>query len=85
MATSQNTGTVTRRRALLTDRERELLLGDDDADDKARYVAISRIRNKIEDELPRDLEILEENHDTLADELRAVVCPDTDAEDETDE
>ena len=63
-----------RRRALLTDRERELI-ADEDKDDQ-RYVAISRIRTKIHDELPEDIELLRENHPDLYDELRKVVCED---------
>lgn len=61
-----------RRRALLTDRERELIADTSIEDD--RYVAISRVRNKIEDELPQDIEILENHHPELLAELREVVC-----------
>jgi hypothetical protein len=61
-----------RRRALLTDRERELIAGE--GDDSQRYVAISRVRTKIEDELTDDLAILQENHPTLYEELCKVVC-----------
>ena len=61
-----------RRRALLTDRERELL-ADSDAQDQ-RYVAISRIRNKIEDELPQDVELLRTYHPKLFSELQEAVC-----------
>lgn len=65
-----------RRRALLTDRERELLSSELDEDEKKyRYQAASRIRNKIEDELTEDIEILNRHHPELLDELRDVVCP----------
>lgn len=63
---------MTRRRAILTDRERELLR-DDDAGDQ-RYVVISRVRTKIQEELVEDVSILQENHPDLYEELRDVVC-----------
>lgn len=67
-------------RSLLTRREREILRGDDDdISDKYYYRVVSRVRDKIEG-LEADIEVLE-NHATLADELRDVVCPDFDADD----
>lgn len=61
------------RRGLLTDREREILLdGGDDVTEKYYGVVVSRVRNKIE-RLDDDLPALEA-HDTLADELREIVC-----------
>ena len=59
-------------RALLTDRQREWIeKTDSQADD--RYVAISEVRKRIHDELPRDLELLKENHTDLYNELLTVV------------
>ncbi|MFB6301834.1 MAG: hypothetical protein ABEH78_03085 [Haloferacaceae archaeon] len=69
-------GVMGRRRALLTDRERELLASDSEEERKYRYQAASRIRNKIHEELPEDMEILEEHHPELLGELRDVVCSD---------
>jgi hypothetical protein len=61
------------RRALLTEREREILLDEgDDVTEKYYGVVVTRVRNKIQ-RLEDDLPALEE-HDTLADELRSVVC-----------
>ena len=61
------------RRALLTDREREIVSGSaDDVSDKYRYETISRIRARIH-KLEEDIEALEE-HGELADDLREVVC-----------
>lgn len=60
-----------RRRALLTDRERELI-SDEDADNQ-RYVAISRVRTKIQEELPQDLELLAKHHPELLEELQNTV------------
>lgn len=69
-----------RRRAILTDSERELLSAEDLEDENRRYQAVSRVRNKVEDELPRDVEILSEHHPQLLSELRGVVCEDTSAD-----
>lgn len=69
--TPETTG-GTDRRALLTDREREILLGEEDVSEKYYYVTVTRVRKKIE-QLDRDIEALEE-HDSLGDELRDVVC-----------
>lgn len=77
MATqAEQSADMGRRRALLTDRERELLASDDEEEQDYRYQAASRIRNKIEDELTEDIEILDEHHPELARELRDVVCDD---------
>jgi hypothetical protein len=62
------------RRALLTDRERELIEAGEEADDDLRYQAVSRVRRKIEDELPTDVELLREHHPDLFEELRQTVC-----------
>ena len=62
------------RRALLTDRERELIEGGDSVDEDLRYQAISRVRRKIEDELTTDVELLRESHPDLYAELHEVVC-----------
>jgi ribosome recycling factor len=59
-------------RALLTDRQREWIKEtDSQADD--RYVAISEVRKRIHDELPKDLELLKNNHEELYQELLTVV------------
>ena len=62
------------RRALLTSRERELIEGGESTDDDLRYQAVSRVRRKIEDELPTDVEILRDNHPQLYKELHEAVC-----------
>lgn len=74
MLPQNETRGVSRRRAILTDRERELLR-DEDAGDQ-RYVAVSRVRTKIQEELDDDISILREHHEGLYEELRDVVCED---------
>lgn len=61
-----------RRRAMLTETERDLLDSDEKSD--RYYQAVSRIRRKINEELSEDIEILEENHPALLEELQDVVC-----------
>jgi len=62
---------MARRRAILTDTERELLQSDEKSD--RYYQAVSRIRRKISEELSTDIELLEEHHPELLEELREVV------------
>jgi hypothetical protein len=59
-------------RALLTERERELI-SDESIEDR-RYQTVSKVRRRIEDELTEDVEVLEEHHPKLLEELREVVC-----------
>ena len=64
------------RRALLTDREREIIIGEADVDDSYRYQTISRVRSRF-GRLEEDLAALRE-HGDLLDELREVVCTEAD-------
>jgi hypothetical protein len=59
-------------RALVTNREREILLGGADVTEKYYHVVVTRVRKRIE-RLGDELDALEA-HDTLADELREQVC-----------
>lgn len=61
-------------RALMTDTERERLAGLADVEQIKVYQAKSRVRRRIEEELTFDVEILEERHPDLLDEIREVVC-----------
>lgn len=64
-------------RAILTDREKEILRGDADVSDSYYYRVITRVRDKIQ-AIEDDLQLLDEHHDTLGDELRDIVCNDDD-------
>lgn len=66
------------RRALLTEREREIVAGDADVSDAYRYQTISRVRSRL-DRLAGDLEALEA-HGDLAEELRDRICSDATAD-----
>lgn len=59
-------------RALLTETEREQIVGEHG--DARKHQAASRIRSRIRDELPADVALLKEHHPTLFDELRTAVC-----------
>jgi hypothetical protein len=65
---------MARTRALLTERDRELLAEEDGGN--RRYQAISEIRSRINEELSTDVEVLKENHPQLLEEMREVVCED---------
>jgi len=61
-------------RALITGTEFDRISGEADVEDSKRYQAISRVRKRIRDELPRDVAMLEEHHPELLAELREAVC-----------
>ncbi|SDG03853.1 hypothetical protein SAMN04488067_11347 [Halorubrum xinjiangense] len=63
---------MARTRALLTETERNHLRSENS--NSQRYQAISRIRNRIDDELATDIDILREHHPELYEELRETVC-----------
>jgi len=65
---------MARTRALLTERDRELLAEEDGGN--RRYQAISEIRSRISEELSTDVEVLKGNHPQLLEEMREVVCED---------
>ena len=65
---------MARTRALLTETEREHLRSDESG--SKRYQTISRVRNRIEDELTVDADLLREYHPVLYKELRRTVCED---------
>jgi hypothetical protein len=61
-------------RAILTDREREILSGEADVDEKYYHRVVTRVRQKV-GRVDDDLDVLDE-HDSLGDELREIVCDD---------
>ena len=70
----QSQESMARGRALITEGERRQLAGE--KGEQRRYEAVSRVRARIRDELPNDVEALKEHHPDLLEELREVVCPD---------
>lgn len=68
---------MARTRALLTKTDRQQIASKEEADENKRYQAISRVRSRIQDELPKDVEVLREHHPELYEELCDVVCDDS--------
>ena len=62
-------------RAIATIKQRRILAGvaDTEVDTHARNVAITRVRKRIEEELPRDLYTFVQHEPRIADELLQVV------------
>lgn len=69
---------MTEGRGLLTDREREALMGEDSSD-TYRYKTRTYARRRLE-KLERDVEVMEEHAPDLLDELRAIVCEEENAD-----
>lgn len=69
-------GQMGRYRALMTDTDREYIESDEYEQTDERYQAVYRVRKRIEEEVVQDVEILEEHHPELLEELREVVCED---------
>ncbi|WP_233565532.1 hypothetical protein [Halorubrum sp. Atlit-26R] len=65
-------------RGLITDTEQDRISGEADVDDAKRYQAVSRVRRRIREQLPGEVEMLKEHHPELLEELRDVVCEEAD-------
>jgi hypothetical protein len=68
---------MARTRALLTKTDRQQIAKKEEINESKRYQAISRVRSRIQEELPKDVEVLREHHPELYEELRDVVCGDS--------
>lgn len=62
------------RRALLTETERKRLSDTEETSDQRVYESVSRVRRRIDEELPVDIEILREHQPKLYEELREAIC-----------
>jgi len=60
-------------RALLTDREREILAGDADVSDNYRYKVESTARHRVR-QVEQDVIVLREHHPEIFAELQDTVC-----------
>jgi len=67
-------------RALLTDREREIISGEADVSDNYEYKTRSIVRNRIRKRLGDDVEFLEEYFPEVADLVVEEVCEDAESE-----
>jgi len=65
-----------RYRAVMTETDREHISGESNPSQDQQDQAVYRVRQRINEELIKDIEILKENRPDLVEELRAVVCED---------
>ena len=63
-----------RYRAIMTDTDRAYIADEGEPTKHQRQQSVSRVRNRIRNEIPRDIELLAEHRPDLLDELREVVC-----------
>jgi hypothetical protein len=57
----------------MTETERERIRDTDAENQQRRYEAVSRVRRRIREELPKDVEALRQGHPELLEELRVIV------------
>jgi len=69
MGQSVSTQMADERRALLTEREREILRGDADVTDNYRYSVESRVRTRLRERLEEDIQLLLNNYPEIYDGL----------------
>jgi len=65
-------------RALVTEREKEILSGEADVSDNYRYKVESTVRNRIRQKLGDDVEFLQEHFEEAYELAVEEVCEDTD-------
>lgn len=75
MATSKTLQVMSEEgRALLTDREKEIISGEADVSDNYQYKTESIVRNRIRKHLREDIEFLEEHFDEAHELATEAVC-----------
>ena len=68
------TAAMGRYRAVMTETDREYISGETDTTDHKVQQSVTRVRSRINDELPQDIKILKEHRPDLLEELQDVVC-----------
>jgi len=63
-----------RYRAIMTETDREHISGESDPTQQQKDQAVYRVRQRISEELPHDIQVLKEHRPDVLEELRAVVC-----------
>ena len=63
-----------RYRAILTETDRNHITGESNPSQRQKDQAVYRVRQRISEELPHDIEVLEEHRPDVLEELRMVVC-----------
>ena len=59
----------------MTETDRKYIAHETDVGENKRYQAIARVRDRLDD-LESDVNVLEEHHPELLEEVREVVCDD---------
>ncbi|MFB1066341.1 hypothetical protein [Natrinema sp. H-ect4] len=67
------------RRALLTERERDVIAGIE-GDDRLRAQKAAKVRRRTLDNLAADVAVLAHHHPELLAEIRAILCDEADQE-----
>jgi hypothetical protein len=79
MATTETVGIMSEEgRALLTDREKEIISGDADVSDNYVYKTKSIVRNRVRKRLAEDVEFLEDNFEEVYEMVIESVCEERD-------
>lgn len=65
-----------RYRALMTETDREHITGESEPTQEQKDQSVYRVRQRIREELPADIEVLKEHRPDVYEELREVVCVD---------
>lgn len=68
------TNSMGRYRAIMTDTDRVHITGESDPKQHQQDQAVYRVRKRITEELPKDIEVLREERPDVLEELREVVC-----------
>jgi len=63
-----------RYRAIMTETDREYISEETDPSDTQFDQSVYRVRKRINEELPEDIEVLREHRPDLLQELREIVC-----------
>lgn len=63
-----------RYRAIMTETDREHISKKSEPSQDQKDQAVYRVRQRIEEELPKDIEVLREHRPDVLEELREVVC-----------
>lgn len=69
-----------RYRALMTDTDRDHISGESEPTQEQKDQTVYRVRERIRTELPHDIELLREHRPDVLEELKEVVCEETDSD-----
>ena len=76
MTAENNESEMGRYRALLTETDRKHITGESDPSQDQKDQSVYRVRQRINEELAHDIEVLREHRPDVLEELREMVCED---------